>query len=309
MKTFQKQVVTHQLTLLVAVSLAIVFWTIALLLHPMADLRETIGAFALYAIVGYLLIVLNKTFAIIRLRASIQTVIFLVLAAILPDTHLIYPGIIMTLCYLVGLFFFFNSYQLERPAGLLFHAFIFWGISSLFVPKIIWLFPFIWYACFTFRSLSVKSFIASLFGWSLPIGVFAAYAFWKGDFSAFTNKVIEAVAIEIPTSLDFLWPFVVTLFYLLIIFIVSSAHSLKTSLDEKVQARNYLHHIITVTVVLFILIGTMPSDYELLLPLMVMNVSILYGHFSAIANTKWSNIFFICSLVCLVPVFIVNLLF
>ena len=304
---FQKQIVTHQLTLPIAIGLSVALWAIAYSIRSIADLRETLGALVLYGIIGYLLIILNQTFAIIRLRASIQTVVFWMLVAVITDIHQLYAGNIMALCFISSMFLVFNTYQLEKSAGLLFHAFIALGIASLLVPKVVWLFPFIWYACFTFRSLNVKSFIASLFGWSIPIGTYATYLFWQGNIEEMLMKANQMVECK---DLTLWWvnlPLTVTFVYLFILYIASAVHSLKQSLDEKVQARNFLQFIILLTLALFLLMASMPSDVEQILPLTIILISILQGHFLAIADSKWSNAFFIFSLVCLIPVFILNL--
>ena len=304
---FQKQIVTHQLTLPIAIGLSVALWAIAFSIHPIANLRETLGALVLYGIIGYLLIILNQTFAIIRLRATIQTVVFWILVAVIPDIHQLYAGNIMALCFIGSIFLVFNTYQLEKSAGLLFHAFIALGIASLLVPKVVWLFPFIWYACFTFRSLNVKSFIASLFGWSIPIGVYATYIYGQGNIEELLVKANEMIDCKDLTLWGELLPLAFTFFYLFILFITSAVHSLRQSLDEKVQARNFLQFIILLTLALFILMASMPSDAEQILPLTIILISILQGHYLAIADSKWSNAFFIFFLVCLIPVLILNL--
>ena len=304
----QKQIVTHQLTLPTAIGLSVVLWAIAYSVHPVASLRETIGAMLLYGIIGYLLIILNQTFAIIRLRATIQTVIFWLLVSIIRDIHQLYAGNIMALCVIGSLFLIFNTYQMEKSAGLMFHGFICWGIASLLVPKVVWLIPVVWYACFTFRSLNIKSFIASILGWSVPVAAYATYINWQGNIDELMVKANQVVQWEDLSRLGFILPLAVTIIYLFILYATSSIHSVKQLLDDKLQTRSYLNHLMLLTLILFILVGTMPSDVEQLLPLMVMFISILLGHFSALANSKWSNIFFMATLLAMIPVFILNLI-
>ncbi|MBR1542887.1 MAG: hypothetical protein IJ628_09805 [Bacteroidaceae bacterium] len=307
MKRFQKQIVTNQLTLPMAVILCIACWAICYMMSPVASLRETIVSFILYAIIGYLLIALNKTYAIIRLRASFQTIVFLLLAAIFPDIHQLYAGNLMSLCWMGGLFLFFSCYQHNNPTGLIFHAFILWGIGSLLVPKFVWIFPFIWYASLTFRAFTLKSFIASLFGWSIPVAAYAVYLFLNGQEAAMLEKAEEVIQIDLPLSLEHPTSIIVSFLFLVIIFIVSSVHSLSDSLAEKVQTRSYLQHLIIISLALFVLMVLSPSDIPQLKPLLLMTLSLLYGHFAAITNSKWSNIFFIFVLLGMIPIFLLNL--
>lgn len=308
-KTFQKDIVTHQLTLTIANIASVVCWVVCYLLHPVADLPETIGAFALYALIGYLLIIINKSFAIIRLRASFQTVIFLILVAICPAIHTLNEGIFMTLCCLGSIFITYSSYHIRWSAALLFHAFMIWSIGGLFVPKIVWLIPYIWYSCYVFRSLNLRSFVASIFGWSIPAIIYVAYDFLNNGGMGVQDKVIEMISFEDITSADIQWPTIITLLFLFIIYTTSVAHYLLYSMDEKVQTRCYLQHLTISVALLFVLAFTNLSSCWLYAPLILVGIALLYGHFSTLTNSKWSNIFFIGSLICSVPVFVINLIY
>ena len=308
-KRIQKEIVTNQLTLTIGIVASIVMWAVCYLVHPIATLGETIGAYALYALIGYLLIILNKSFSIIRLRASFQTVIFLVLVSIFPQIHALYEGNIMAVCYLIGTFFLFNSFQKEWSAGLLFHAFIFLGIGCLFVPKIVWLIPYMWFSCYVFRSLNLRSFVASIFGCSIPITGYTIYDFINNQGIGFAAKLAEVTRLEGIYIDNLQLPIVVMLLFSFIIFVVSATHSILYSMDEKVQTRSYLQHLIVVVSLLFVLSFSCLSITLQLMPLILIGIGLLYGHFSTLTKSKWSNIFFISMLVITIPIFIINLLY
>lgn len=305
----QKKIVTSQLTLTTAVIVSVALWVVCFLIRPVTNLIETIGAYALYALIGYLLIVINKSFAIIRLRASFQTVIYLTLVSICPVIHTIYEGNIMALCCLVSIFFLFNSFQKEWSAGLLFHAFIFWGIGCILVPKIVWIVPYLLYSCYIFKSLNIRSFVASIFGLSIPIGGYVAYDFWDNQGVEIATKIAEITRIEGIAFDDIQLPICVMSLFMFVIFVVSATHSILYSMDEKMQTRCYLQHFIVTTTFLFVLAFSCISASLQLLPFIQIGIGLLYGHFSTLTHNKWSNLFFICILAFLIPVFIINLLF
>ncbi len=308
-KKFQKEIVTNQLTLTTAIISSVVIWVVCYLVRPVANLEETIGAYVLYALIGYLLIVLNKSFSIIRLRASFQTVIFLILTSIYSAIHTLYVGNIMATCCLISIFFLFSSFQKDWSAGILFHAFIFWGLGCVLVPKIVWLVPFMWYSCYVFRSLNFRSFVASIFGWSIPIGGFAVYDYLNNQGIGFIDKIVEVTKIEGISLENLQLPIVVMLLFLFIIFVVSATHSILYSMDEKVQTRSYLQHLIVAVSILFLVAFSCLSITLHLMPLILIGIGLLYGHFSTLTNSKWSNIFFISILLFTIPIFIINLLF
>ena len=203
----------------------------------------------------------------------------------------------------------YSSFQKDWSAGILFHAFIFWGIGCLFVPKIVWLVPFMWYSCYVFRSLNFRSFVASILGCLIPIGGFAIYDYLNNQGIAFAEKVAEVTRFE-GISLDNLQPsIVVMLLFLFTIFVVSTTHSVLYSMDEKVQTRSYLQHLVVSITLLFLLAFICLSITLQLMPLILIGIGLLFGHFSTLTNSKWSNIFFISILLLTIPVFIINLLF
>ena len=82
------------------------------------------------------LIELNNTFAIIRMRASVQTAIYFLLISVCPAMHQLYAGDIASTAFLISLFFLFKGYQHPHPAGILFYSFLFIGAGSLFFPQL-----------------------------------------------------------------------------------------------------------------------------------------------------------------------------
>ena len=102
---------------------------------------DRVISFMLYAAIGYFLIELNNTFAIIRMRASVQTSIYFLLVTICPGMHLLYAGDIAAVAFLISLFFLFKSYQHPRPVSYIFHSFVFIGAGSLLFPQLLYFIP------------------------------------------------------------------------------------------------------------------------------------------------------------------------
>lgn len=129
-RRFQNKVTAGHFTLPVAIFISLFCWALAALLLPedstgrsIASLWNTFGhfdlpawadrlsSFLLYAVIGYFLIELNNTFAIIRLRASVQTTLYILLISACPSMHLLYAGDVAAVLFLIALFFLFRSYQ------------------------------------------------------------------------------------------------------------------------------------------------------------------------------------------------------
>lgn len=314
-KRFQNQITAGRLTLPIAILISVTCWILSAFLLPDMEAQKTdyplwetfsgfcipawpcrFLSFFLYGIIGYFLIELNNRFGIIRMRASVQTTVYFLLIAACPSMHIFYAGDLAAASFLIALFFLFKSYQQTRSTGHLFHAFVFIGIGSLFFPQLMYLIPTFWIGAYSFQSLNLKNFFASIIGWSVPYGVLLGYSYISGQMDLFYQPFREFVTFT-PIRFDFLPWEMATIGYLLVLFLVSSAHCLIASYKDKIQTRSYLSFLIFLNFCIFIYIALQPVLAIHLLSFLLIGVSILAGHLFVLTNSRSSNLFFICALV------------
>lgn len=268
---------------------------------------EQIVSFLVYAAIGYFLIELNNQFGIIRMRASMQTVIFFLLVTVCPEMHLLYAGDLVALALLISTYFLFKSYQQSQSSGYLFYSFFFIGAGSILFPQltvlsVLWLLE-----AYRFQSLTPRSFCAALIGWTLPYWMLFGHAFFYNEMDLFYRPFIELATFGEIFNLRVLptWELIM-LGYLLILFVVSAAHCIAAGFEDKIRTRAYLQFLIDLTVFLFLLIAIQPIYCDDLLPLLMVSCSILIGHFFVLTGSKSSNVFFIASLAGLILLFAFN---
>lgn len=325
-KRLQNRITTGRLTLPTAILLSLFCWVLTSALLPEIPvmksgypLWETINtgyipawanaplSFLLYGIIGYFLIELNNTFAIIRMRASVQTAIYFLLISVCPAMHQLYAGDIASVAFLISLFFLFKGYQHPHPAGIMFYSFLFIGAGSLFFPQLTLFIPLFWIGAYSFQALTPKSFFGSLVGWSLPYWFLLGHAYFYDEMGLFCQPFIELGTFQPITLQDFpLWE-IATLGYLFVLFAVSSVHCLVAGYEDKIRTRSYLHFLIFLSFCIFGYILLQPAQTVHLLPLLLIGVSILTGHFVVLTNSRASNVFFICALAGLVLLFGFNI--
>lgn len=320
-KRFQNRITTGRFTLPAAILISVACWILTSVLLPEMETQKSsyplwetfcdfciptwashICSFVLYSVIGYFLIELNNTFAIIRMRASVQTSVYFLLIAVCPSIHMLYAGDMAAAAFLVALFFLFKSYQQARPTGNLFHAFVFIGLGSLLFPQLTLFAPIFWIGAYSFQSLHPKSFFASLVGWSVPYWFLLGHAFFYGQMELFYQPFRE-LATFAPIRFDFQPWELATLGFLFLLFIVSAAHCLVAGYEDKIRTRSYLHFLIFLNLCIFAYIALQPALGVHLLSLLLIGVSILTGHLFVLTNSRSSNIFFILSLIGLFALF------
>lgn len=322
---FQNRVTAGRFTLPAAILISVACWILSAVLLPGQELPISgyplwdtfygscipawgarLFSFILYSVIGYFLIGLNNAFAIIRMRASVQTAIYFLLISVCPGMHMLHAGDLAAVAFLVALYFLFRSYQEPTPAGYLFHAFAFIGMGSLLFPQLTLFVPVFWIGAYNFQSLQPKSFFASLIGWSVPYWFLLGYAYLSGHIDLFYRSFLELADFR-PIRYGFLPSELATIGYILLLYIVSSSHCLIAGYEDKIRTRSYLHFLILLTFCIFACMGLQPVLYPHLVPLLLIGVSILTGHLFVLTNSRSSNLFFIIILVGLFFLFGFNL--
>lgn len=310
-KRFQNRVTAGRLTLPAAILISVACWILSAILLPDMEARQSsyslwnmfcdfciptwasrILCFILYCVIGYFLIGLNNAYAIIRMRASVQTGIYFLLIAVCPSLHILYPGDMAAIAFLVAIYFLFKSYQQVKPTGSLFNSFLFIGLGSLMFPQLTFFIPIFWIGAYCFQSLHPKSFFASLIGWSVPYWFLLGHAYFYGQMELFYHPFRELAAFQ-PIRLDFQPWELATIGYLFLLFIVSSGHCLVAGYEDKIRTRSYLHFLIFLNFCIFVYIGLQPALSTNLLSLLLIGISILTGHLFVLTNSRSSNLFFI----------------
>ncbi|WP_291529369.1 hypothetical protein [Bacteroides sp. UBA939] len=325
-KRLQNRITTGRFTLPVITLVSIFCWVLSSALLPETQvmkndysLWETVTYysipawagiplnFILYGVIGYFLIALNNTFAIIRMRASVQTSIYFLLLSACPALHELHAGDFVSLAFLSALFMLFKSSQHPYPASNLFYSFLCIGAGSLLFPQLTMFVPVFWIGAYNFQALTFRSFLGSLIGWSLPYWFLLGYTYCSDNMELFYQPFMELVSFR-PVTLQSLplWE-IATLGYLLFLFVISSVHCLVAGYKDKIRTRSYLYFLIFLSVCIFVYILLQSTLSLLLLPLLLICISILTGHFVVLTNSRASNLFFICALVGVILLFGFNI--
>ena len=321
----QPRVIAGRATLPAVLAICTLFWLLAGWLQPslpaapgggVADevlsllpLPAWLGRmlnFALYLLMGYLLIGLNNTFAFIRLRASIPAAVFLLLYGTCPWLHPLQAGSGAGVAVLLSLFFQLHSYRRSRPMGWLFHTFLFLGIGSLAVPQVTWLAPIYWIGAYQFRSLTTRSFLASLVGWAVPWWFVLGHAYFYGQMELFTAPM-EQIASFVSPLQDFEPWQIGLLCYIIILYVVSAWHCAVSVHIDNLRIRHYLNFLTELTFYMLMMLILQPRLITPLLSLPMASTAILAGHLLVWTGGRRGIIFLTVMLILLCTLFIFQL--
>lgn len=307
---FQKKIASSQITLPVVCIIAVALWLI--LPHPGT---EAVSAFAtadyglwqlvppflqqgywglglgLAFVAGgvYLLAELNNSNVLLRISSRMLSSTLAVLCALAVSCHTVHPGSILMLFSLLSFFALFATYQLPSPM-LAFSAFLMLSASSLVFPKMLLLVPCYWVLQGYLRAFSFRCFIASLLATILPYWFYACIAFSLEALPMFVEHIQSLITFQwydyTQLTLSQILPFA----FFFILFVTGATDFARNSFLDKTRTRIIYNVVIVHCLYIIIYICLQPQYLDTLLPVILVDVSILFGHFFALTYTRFSHI-------------------
>ena len=250
---------------------------------------------ACYILATYLMILLNNFHALIRIYSRAITSAFIILSGVACFIFPSLEGCIVTVGLVASLLTLFTTYQNREAAGWIYYTFLILGVASVANIHFLVFIPIYWIMMIFINSLSLRTFIASLFGLLTPYWIWIAVVlfFYKDNLTPFTSLFQPLTEVSffnaygsIPLSHYLTYAFLVILAFTGII------HFLRKSYNDKIRTRQFYYSIIFFDIVVLVLLALFPQYYDLLFRPAIILTSPLIGHFIALTRTKITNIAF-----------------
>ena len=306
--TFQRQIATGRTTFPVAILISLVLWAVTY-----QDKTELLSLLAC-GFTSYLLIELNTTFALIRTRTEMPSALFLWLYSSSLFLHPYQNTCWVQLLVMVMLFSLFYSYESKKAPNHIFHTFFFLGIGSMLIPELLWLVPLCFISMAALRSFHVKSFFASLIGFTVPFWIVLGYQLFVNishpssiegfglqqliqqyfgsvfPFGTSLNSIIhEYQSIRLDEG--------ITYGITLIMAIVGSFACNFYSNNDKVRTRSFLNALVPIQLGITLLVFLRPSLMEAILPVQAIFAAITCSYVFSLIFNSFTYYFLIAVLV------------
>lgn len=288
---------------------------------PWAWGTECVSMWATYGLVmltTYVIIEWNNQCQLLRMRSRMNSVNFQALVLLCPALHGSWSVFLPVLCLLASYFILFKAYNLYRPQGHTFHAFLLLSLGSLvFPPLLVVAVTLLFSARVQLRLLTGKPFVACLLGLALPYWIFASLvalaglplvdeltagtpsaAFVADARSVLTWDVWRAhLRLTLPDYRSVpLWQWLVV-GYLVLLGLRSVFNFVRTSYDDKINTRQFFHTMLLQLVPLTAAAAWFPEDAAYTLPLLIMGVTPFAARYFASSRERSTDIAFIFWLV------------
>lgn len=291
MKRLQNRIAESRFALPITAVYALAVW----LMMCAMDCREY-AELAVFALSAYLMVELNNRNALIRVYSRMVSCSFLALGTMAAPAIGRLDVLAVQLCFIASYLLLFSAYQDKRAQGKMFYAFAAIGAASIIYPQSLFFVPLFWVLTATnLMAMSWRNFWASAIGLTAPYWFIAGYCAMTGDFETIAQQ----------TSIDFWTPvpksyakaihadMAVAFGLTLLVAAIGAIHFLRNSYKDKIRTRMLYELLITLTAFTAVLAVAQPMHADMLTAMLIVNSSVLAGHFIALTNTRFTNIAFV----------------
>lgn len=250
--------------------------------------------FGCFAASTYLMVELNNANALIRVYSRMVSCTFLVLGTMAAPVIGNIDVVIMQLCFIASYLLLFASYQDKRAQGRMFYAFMFIGIASVIYPQSLFFVPVLWVLIGTnLMAMSWRNFWASVIGLTAPYWFIGGYCAMTDGFWTVVHELESNIWTARPYDITVSVGTAVAFGFTLLVTAIGAVHFLRNSYKDKIRTRMIYEMLITLAAFTAALAVLQPANAGQLTGILIVNASILAGHFFALTCTRFTNIAFI----------------
>ena len=164
MKRIQNRVAESGMTLPLVVGFALLVWLLRGVVVHGWWLQ-----LACFAVASYLMVELNNSHALLRIRSRMVSSVFIILSCMASSLFQYRDSTIMAMAMAAFLLILLHSYQNSQAAGTVYYAFVMYGVCTCAFAPMIYLLPVWWLLMATqLQAQNGRLILASLLGVTTP---------------------------------------------------------------------------------------------------------------------------------------------
>ena len=249
----------------------------------------------------------NYALMLVREKTFLPFLFYALLTSSNPDFLPLRSTSFGVFCLILALYQLFLSYHDPEATDRAYNASLIIGVGSLLWVHILWFLPLFWFGMYSFRSLGLRSFAASLMGVLTVYWYVLGWCVWNDDYTAFSIPFaslfkIRFLAVWGAGIVDWLQVLLVTG-----LTIIASLNIIAHEYEDNLRTRQLLFFLIAMVVWSFGLFFFYEQSSEEFLEMACVPVSILVAHFFTVKRGRSVFGLFHLSIVLFVALFVVRI--
>ncbi|MDD3322996.1 MAG: DUF6427 family protein [Paludibacter sp.] len=236
---------------------------------------------------AFLIAQINNRFTIIKTRTFLPLLIFLLLVGTWNETHIVNGSHISLTLFILSLFYFLNMYRNKKASEMAFMGSLLIGIASIIINPLIFLIPVFWIGFVIFQSLSLRTFLATLFGILAPWIIYLSGLYYFNQQIEFQQLLSANFNLNLG-DLNLSISRIIYFSSILLILIITLIGMFSITNSDAIRTRNNLNFFI----LLLISIGILSIVFQNQLPSFLPIIALLYSFLASYAFTLKTNNFY-----------------
>ena len=265
--------------------------------------------FAVLAVSSFLMMELNNANALIRIYSRMVSCSFIVFVVMAKFMLVSLPCGVEQLCFIAFFLCLFRAYQDKRAIGLVFYAFVMFGIASLQFVQILYFLPIAFVLLFTNILVGgLRQVCAALLGVLVPYWFVAGYSLYNSNVQNLVSHV-QGLWTFSPVA-DFAVLDIhqqVTSVLMAVVSVIGMVHFHRNSYKDKIRTRMLFETFTTFNLFTMAFMVLQPQHFNSLLSMLVVSTAPQTGHFISLTNTKATNAAFVVLLMAVICVTAFNI--
>ncbi|GHT41510.1 hypothetical protein AGMMS49965_11410 [Bacteroidia bacterium] len=287
-RDIQKNFITNRLPLFF--TLVVFVATRAVLSDYM--LWELWAATAIQISTAFVLLSLSQVFVVIRQRTLLPAFFYLLFVGAFPQYFDDWEGSLIAFDVLLCFYVLFATYQQRNSQGGAFNISVLLTLGSFLWTPMLYFFPLFWYGLYRFKSLNVRTFLASWMGFAIIYLFIFAWSIYQND---------EAIFFDLLPVFELQWHFdldAITLReriivgYLAFLLVLAGSEIFMSGISEKVRAITTLGFLYVATIAVFIFFELQICDVSWQLIVYIPS-ALLLAHYFTLSAGKWTSWLFV----------------
>lgn len=238
---------------------------------------------------AFLISQFNTRHSIIRTRTFMPVLVFIILMSVWEGLHNnLLPHAMLTLL-IVSMFVFFNVYRSKHDAEMVFVSTLIMGIASFIVPALLYVLPVLWVGLFQFKSLSLRTWLGSVFGYLAPWVIYLSIKIYYSPSMEWTHELVAKFLFSMPQLLfhEYIYLAINALWLLLLLPALMEKYQ-----GDSIQGRAHLRFLALLLLVSIILSMFVVQAFFFFLVIALLCFTLLFSHPLSLTFRNFVSIIF-----------------
>ena len=266
-----------------------------------------LAGFALMGLGAFLVHRANYALMLVREKTLLPLLFYALLTSSNPDFLPLRSTSIAVFCLILALYQLFVAYHDPEATDRAYNAALIIGVGSLLWVHILWFLPLFWWGMYVFRSLSGRTFAATLLGVATVYWFVLGWCVWQRDFTAFTVPFASLFRARLLAVSGAEWADWLELLFMAGLALVAASNIIAREYEDVLRTRQFLYFLIAMAAWSFGLFFLYEQSSEEFLEMACVPISILVAHFFTVRRGKYVYWAFHLSVALFVVLFMIRI--